>query len=121
MATGRPRIEIDQSVFEKLCGMQCTEEELAGFFGCCVDTIENWCKRTYNQPFSEVYAQKRQGGKISLRRAQWRLAEKSAAMAIFLGKNYLGQTDNPDTTHDEMLAKLDEVLTRMLDGGGDDA
>lgn len=28
-----------------------------------------------------------------MRRMQWHLAEKSAPMAIFLGKNYLGQSD----------------------------
>ena len=34
-------------------------------------------------------------GKISLRRMQWRLAETSATMAIFLGKQYLGQKNEP--------------------------
>ena len=32
-------------------------------------------------------------GLISLRRMQFQLAEKSAAMAIFLGKQHLGQQD----------------------------
>ena len=31
--------------------------------------------------------------KISLRKNQLKLSEKSAAMAIFLGKQYLGQRD----------------------------
>lgn len=115
---GRPRKEISQDNFEKLCAMFCTEEEIAAFFDCSVDTIENWTKRTYGQLFSEVYEQKRQTGKISLRRAQLRLAEKSAAMAIFLGKNYLGQKDTPDETNEDMLAKLDEVLAQIK-GGGD--
>ena len=44
--------------------------------------------------FSEVFRQKREGGKASLRRMQWRLAERNAAMAIFLGKNILGQRDS---------------------------
>lgn len=110
MPAGRPRKEIKQESFEKLCAMFCTKEEIAGFFECSVDTIENWCHSTYGVNFSAIYEQKRQGGKISLRRAQMRLAEKSAAMAIFLGKNYLGQVDNPEETDDEMLTKLDEVL-----------
>jgi hypothetical protein len=37
-------------------------------------------------------------GKISLRRKQLRLAEKSAGMAIFLGKNYLDQADRHEIT-----------------------
>ena len=114
--TGRPRREIKQDSFEKLCAMFCTEEEIAGFFECSVDTIERWAKRTYDKSFAEIYAEKKQGGKISLRRAQFRLAEKSAAMAIFLGKNYLGQKDSPDDTNEDMLAKLDEVLAQIKGG-----
>lgn len=89
----RPRKEIDQKQFENLCGLQCTLEEICGWFGVCSDTLESWCKRTYHQGFSEVFRQKRGTGKISLRRAQFRLAEKNANMAIWLGKQYLGQTD----------------------------
>lgn len=89
----RPRKEIDQRQFESLCGLQCTKEEICGFFGITDKTLENWCKRTYKIGFSEVFKQKRGAGRISLRRSQFRLAEKNAAMAIFLGKQYLGQSD----------------------------
>ena len=98
--TGRPKIDIDKSQFEKLCGLQCTKEEIAGFFSCSEDTIENFCKRTYKQTFSVVFKEKRAGGRISLRRSQFRLAEKNAAMAIWLGKQYLGQTDRPEENID---------------------
>ncbi|HSE24819.1 MAG TPA: hypothetical protein VLB68_24370 [Pyrinomonadaceae bacterium] len=40
---------------------------------------------------------------LFLRRAQFNLAKKNASMAIFLGKNYLGQSDRGYT--DEELAK----------------
>lgn len=110
---GRPRKEIKQDTFEKLCALFCTEEEIADFFDCTIDTINNWCKRTYNDTFLEVYRKKKVGGKISLRRSQIRLAEKSAAMAIFLGKNYLGQKDDYTDTNEDMLSKLDEVLARI--------
>ena len=91
--TGRPKKVIDQEQFEKLCGLQCTKDEIAGFFNCSPDTIENFCKKTYNDTFSAIYKIHSASGKISLRRYQFKLAEKSAAMAIFLGKNLLGQTD----------------------------
>lgn len=90
---GRPEIQIDKEQFEKLCGLQCTRIEIAGFFKCSEDTIERWCKKTYNENFAVVFAQKRVTGLISLRRTQFKLAEKSAALSIFLGKNYLGQKD----------------------------
>lgn len=96
----RPQIKIDQKQFEELCALQCTLDEIAGWFGCSADTIERWCRRTYNICFADVFAQKRGRGKISLRRAQFQLAQKNASMAIWLGKQWLGQTDKPDGSID---------------------
>ena len=106
----RPQKEIDQSLFEKLCGLQCTLTEISGVFDCSEDTIERWCKRTYDEGFAETYKKHSAAGKLSLRRAQFRLAEKSAAMAIFLGKNYLGQSDHVVIEDRSALDKLDEIL-----------
>lgn len=92
----RPRIDIDKDQFEKLCSIQCTEEEIAGFFKCSVDTIERWCEKNYKARFAEVFAQKRGLGRISLRRSQFRLAETNPTMAIWLGKQWLGQTDKQE-------------------------
>ena len=110
IAMGRPPIEIDQEEFEKLCGLQCTKLEICGWFRTTDKTLENWCKRTYKRGFSEIYEEKRGLGKISLRRAQWRLAEKNATMAIFLGKNYLGQRDSTEWDDSESLGRLDAIL-----------
>ena len=114
----RPRIEINREQFEKLCGLQCTLEEVANFFNCSSDTIERWCKREFKTGFKQVFEDKRSLGFISLRRSQWRLAETNAAMAIFLGKNYLGQTDaqrvdiGGDTLEKarEILSGVDSVI-----------
>ena len=89
----RPRKEIDQEQFEHLCGLQCTKEEICSFFEVSEKTLNAWCKRTYRQGFSLVFQQKRGRGKISLRRSQFRLAGENAAMAIWLGKQYLGQRE----------------------------
>lgn len=89
----RPRKEIDQKQFETLCGLQCTLLEICDALDVTDKTLDSWCKRTYGEHFSEVFAKKRGRGKISLRRMQWRLAEKNATMAIWLGKQYLGQRD----------------------------
>ena len=90
---GRPQKEISEKLFENLCGIQCTEVEMCAILECSEDTLNRWCKRTYGEHFSEVFAKKRGKGKISLRRMQWRLAEKNASMAIWLGKQYLDQKD----------------------------
>ena len=113
MATGRPRKEIDNKIFENLCGLQCTLEEIAGVFDCSVDTIERWCKREYRETFAETYKKHSAKGKMSLRRIQFKLAEKSAAMAIFLGKNYLGQKDNIIETDEQTLQAVGEALVKI--------
>lgn len=123
--TGRPKKNIDEKQFESLCGLQCTLEEICGWFGVCSDTLESWCKRTYKMNFSEVFKQKRSVGKISLRRSQWRLAEKNANMAIWLGKQYLGQKDQVETTiaegtvQDDGLSASLRELARSLKSDGD--
>lgn len=110
MPMGRPRKDIDQNQFENLCALQCTLEEISGFFHCSEDTVERWCKRTYNETFAETYKKHSAKGKMSLRRTQFRLAEKSAAMAIFLGKQYLGQSDNVFVEDKSAIQRLDEIL-----------
>lgn len=114
MAGGRPKKEIDRESFEKLCGLQCTEEEICSFLNVTDKTLTNWCRKTYKKSFSEVFKIKRGTGKIALRRSQFRLAETNATMAIWLGKQYLGQSDNPvrDTGHDSGTTPLVDMLMK---------
>jgi hypothetical protein len=109
MPAGRPKIKIDKNQFEKLCGLQCTLAEIASFFNCSDDTIERWCQSEYKEKFAEVFRQKRGKGQISLRRSQWKLSETNPTMAIWLGKQYLGQRDNIEVANAD-LSKVDELL-----------
>lgn len=112
----RPKTEINKNVFENLCGLQCTQQEIADAFDTSPDTVARWCKRTYGKGFAEVFSQKRGKGCISLRRTQWKLAEKNATMAIFLGKQYLGQRDNVDVTvSDAKGIALDELEKMVME------
>lgn len=116
---GRPLAKIDQKQFENLCGLQCTLDEICGWFGVTDKTLNSWCKRTYSASFSEVFRQKRGKGMIALRRAQWRLAERNAAMAIWLGKQYLGQRDVVEQAIVVDTVKDDELsasLKALADG-----
>ena len=108
----RPRKEINQEAFEGLCAIQCTKQEICVFLRITDKTLESWCKRTYGAGFSEVFRQKRRIGNISLRRAQFRLAEKSATMGIWLGKQYLGQKDVRDYN---INANIDESAKEISD------
>lgn len=104
--------KINQQQFESLCYIQCTQEEICSVLNVCTDTLESWCQSTYGKHFSEVFKEKRQGGRASLRRNQWKLAEKNATMAIFLGKQYLGQKDVVEQTVSQN-GVIDELLEAM--------
>lgn len=112
----RPRIELDKKDFESLLAISCTLEEVTAFFdnkldGCSELTVQRWCKREYGKSFEDIAAKKRNLFKISIRRNQLRLSEKSAAMAIFLGKNYLGQKDQvePEENADDKVTVIIDV------------
>jgi hypothetical protein len=81
------KVVFDEDVF-KLAAMGCTDSEIARWFGIEESTLK------YN--FSEIIAKGREQLKQSLRQAQIRLAMSgNATMLIWLGKNILGQSDNP--------------------------
>lgn len=91
---GRPRFNVDWETVEKLCALQCTGEEISAFLGCSYDTLEKAVKREQGISFTDYYTQKRTQGKVSLRRRQYQAAmEGNATMLVWLGKNWLEQTD----------------------------
>src|SRR6185369_10718412 len=88
------RKEIDSKTFGGLCEVQCTLEEIAHVLGVSEDTVERWCKRTYELGFADTYKKFSAFGKTSLRRYQFEAAKKgNATMLIWLGKQYLGQRE----------------------------
>jgi hypothetical protein len=92
---GRPQIPIDETNFIKLCQIHCTLEEVAGFFKCSPDTIENWTVKHFGQHFSDVHKRYSADGKISMRRKMYQMAnEGNVTMAIWLSKQYLGMKEN---------------------------
>lgn len=122
MPAGRPQKEFDKKTFEDLVGLGCTQEEICWFFrddtGSVAnkDTLSRWCKRTFGVNFQDYM--KENGGmalKIKLRRNQFKLSERSASMAIFLGKNYLNQKDSVEYEDTTALDKLDEILNGIKD------
>jgi hypothetical protein len=71
--------------------LQCTDEELAAWFGVSTRTIES---RRKQPQFAEVMSRGKAKGRIAVRRQQMKLMEAgNAAMGIWLGKQLLGQRD----------------------------
>ena len=93
---GRKAAQIDLGELEKLCSMQCSDDELAAWFGVSVRTIQN---RRRQPKFAKVMHRGKARGCLNVRRAQLRLLEAdNAAMAIWLGKIVLGQRDTMQIT-----------------------
>lgn len=85
--------QINWAQFEELCKIQCTQHEICAVLDVTDKTLVKHIKLHYDLPFSEIYKKYTEYGKASLRRIQLKLAHSSAGMAIFLGKQYLGQRD----------------------------
>lgn len=100
---------IDKAQFEKLCSIMCTEQEICGFFGVSHDTLNRWCHQEYDCTFTEVFEEKSALGKISLRRIQFKQAETNPSMAIFLGKQILGQKDVVEQTSTNKVEFISDV------------
>lgn len=113
----RPRKNISQSQFETLCGIGCTKTEICAVFDCDEKTLTAWCKRTYKMGFSEAYKTRRDKGNASLRRLQFKEAEKgNVTMLIWLGKQWLGQSEKPagaDPPEPEINDEVEELLREL--------
>ncbi len=115
---GSPAYKVfDKKVFENICRIQCTVDEIEYILGSKQNIIDGWCLREYKETFREVRERLRMGGKASLRRIQFKLAERNAGMAIFLGKNILGQTDHMVQTIETKQEVIHKRVLQLPDNG----
>lgn len=117
---GRPKIKLNYELIEKLSYIQCTQEEIASIVGVHRSTLLR------DEEFCRIYKKGIRSGKMSLRRLQWKSAEKgNVTMLIYLGKQYLGQREgigvsfetpleiNREDLEKELRDKLDATSERM--------
>ena len=113
---GRKLIPIEWEQVEQMCFIQCTGEEMAGVLGIDYQTLERAIKREYKCNFKDYYKQKSAGGKMSLRRRQYNSAlDGNATMLIWLGKQWLGQSDTVDKSQDEAPPEPKEIIFTVRD------
>lgn len=89
--------EATLGVLEGLGKIQCTTKESA----CVLKVSEPTFLKFLSDHTAarDAFEMGKGQGLHSLRRTQFKLSETNAAMAIFLGKNYLGQTDKQEFEH----------------------
>ena len=115
---GRPLIVIDWETVDNLAAIHCTGPEISVVMKISEDTLTRATKREHKITFAEYIRQKRGKGKASLRRLQWKAAEAGdKTMLVWLGKNWLDQTDRRETTtHIEgevTVNSVDEAKTNI--------
>ena len=94
---GRPKKYVDWDQVDKLCALHCTGVEQAGILDMHYDTLDARCREEKGMSFSEYFKQKSASGKMSLRRRQFTSAmDGNTTMLVWLGKNWLGQSDSSD-------------------------
>lgn len=112
----RPLFQIDWNRVDKFLESGCPGTDIAKSLGCCTDTLYNRCMQEHGVGFSEYSAQKRSAGENLLRAAQMNLALKgNSSMLIWLGKNRLGQKDDPyqEVSFNGTLAQALDALKEM--------
>jgi hypothetical protein len=93
----RPESRINLEELEKLCAIECSDEEIAAYFGVSTRTIE---RRRKAQGFGQAIERGRAKGRVSVRRQLFKLANNgSLGATIFLAKNVLGYKDVVATEH----------------------
>lgn len=108
------RKEIDWTLFEQLCAVQCTQSEIASMLKIHIDTLRDNTKRHYKDEYSNVYKKYCENGKCSLRRNQFVLSKKNAAMAIWLGKQWLGQRDHDKEAQENARSETAELQNEIM-------
>lgn len=92
MAQGKKN-NIDGEQVAKLAERFWTKTEIAAFF--------NVSERTIRDNFADIFIKGRELGKAKLRDYQLKsVAKGNVTMQIWLGKQYLGQTDQPTNTEE---------------------
>ncbi len=105
---GRDKTVVPAEEVYKLAQIGCKNQEIADWFGIDENTL------TYN--FSDELIKGRENLKQSLRRAQLKLAlSGNATLLIWLGKNVLGQQENPTNTDDAGPLPWPEDIAEALD------
>ena len=105
---------IDWNQFEQLCGLQCTQSEIASMLHISVDTVQKRVKENYLCEYTEAYKRYQEAGKCSLRRNQFVISKRNASMAIWLGKIWLGQRDPANEEAKEDMLHVLKAAVREI-------
>ena len=123
--TGRPPFILSDDQFKTIEGMariQCTQDEICDIYGVTDKTLNLALQKHSGVSFSDLIKKNMSHGKASLRRSQWKAADKGVpSVLIWLGKQYLGQKDQVEATGNVTLHPFDGWETRRAKPNPPDA
>lgn len=106
---GRPIKSVDLDKLARVCQYPMTNEDIAAILDVSVDTITRVIKKEFGITFAEYKDQKQSSMRFTLLAKQLEVAKSgNVAMLIFLGKQYLGQSDKQEATVSVQSIKIDK-------------
>ena len=98
---GRKEVKIDWEFVKAHLKAQCSAPGIASLIGVSKETLYLRCPKDLGIKFDELRQSMRESGKELLRKKQFELAIKGhTGMLVWLGKQYLGQSDKADIKAD---------------------
>lgn len=112
-----PKLTCDEETLKAIEGLariQCTMVEAAAVLHVHRDTFSDFLRA--NEKAMQAWEDGRESGKASLRRNQWKMSETNPTMAIWLGKQWLDQTDK---SYQEIAGKDGEPIQQEVSFSAD--
>lgn len=104
--------DVDLVLVQRMASIMCTSDEIAVILGIPPRIFKE------HELYAAAYERGRTSGYANLRRAQWGLAIRgNPILQIFLGKQYLGQSDKPQSSSEDdaaIDAQAFESFTKKL-------
>lgn len=103
--SGRPQVDIDWNVMDSILQFGARLIDCSEMLKVSEDTIQNKIKEKFGITFSEYREKKMSTMRVKLLQKQFEGAMKgNTALLIFLGKQYLGQSDKQEIINDSRVS-----------------
>jgi len=108
------RFQPDWKELDRMLEAGATGVQAAARFGVHPETLYASVRRHKEVDFSVYRSEKRSCGEVLLKQAQFSNAMRgNATLQVWLGKQLLGQKDNPDAEH-EFNGQLSQFLDKLM-------
>jgi len=102
----RPKAQLDMKMVENLAAIGCTQDEIATIVGVSLPTLRKHARAAIDSGHEKM--------RVSLRRWQYEKAKDgNVTMLIWLGKQYLGQSDRHEQKITEEVVTIERIAPKL--------